>query len=160
MTQHPTSSGAVSASAASTPPRTPGGGDESTLGKAIQDVTTHAQNLVRGEVELAKAEVTTKVKSLGKGAAIGAAAGVFVLGALFLLMQGFAWLLWYLIFGDNTTYFWGFFIEAGLFLIIAAIAGAVAAKALKKGSPPTPQMAIDEAQRIRATVQHSEEAVR
>ena len=78
-----------------------------------------------------------------------------------LILHGIAWLLWYVIFGDdNAKFFWGFFIEAGILLLLAAIAGLVAARAFKKGSPPTPQMAIDEAQRIRATVQHPEEAVR
>jgi len=164
MTQHPTSpspSGATSLSAR--PPEgdgTPDRSSPSTLGQAVQDVTRHAQNLVREEVELAKAEVTGKVKSLGKGAAIGAAAGAFVLGALLLILHGIAWLIWYLLFGDDTTYFWGFFIEAAVLLVFAAIAGAVAARMLKKGTPPTPQMAIDEAQRIRATVQRPEEAVR
>ena len=117
-------------------------------------------SIEHNRIELAKAEVQGKVKTLGKGAAIGAAAGVFVLGALVLIMHGIAWLLWYLIFGDDPTYFWGFFIEAGVLLVFAAIAGLVAARAFKKGSPPTPQMAIDEAQRIRATVQRPEEAVR
>jgi hypothetical protein len=162
MTQHPSTSGAVSASDQPTPATGPAAanGDTGPLGQAIQDVSNHAQNLVRGEIELAKAEVQGKVKTLGKGAAIGAAAGLFVLGALLLVMHGIAWLLWYLLFRDDPTYFWGFFIEGGVLLIFAAIAGLVAKKAFEKGSPPTPQMAIDEAQRIRATVQHPEEAVR
>lgn len=146
MTQHPTTNG--------------GSDGTSTLAQAVQDVTTQAQHLVREEVELAKAEVTLKAKSLAKGAAVGAAAGVFALGALLLLLHGLAWLAWYLLFGDDPTYFWGYFVVAGVLLLLGAIAGMLAAKAFKKGSPPTPQMAIDEAQRIRATVQHPEEATR
>lgn len=121
------------------------------IGHAITDVTQKIQVLVREEVELAKAEVGAKASKLGKGAAIGAAAGVFVLGALVLILHGFAWLAWYLIFPDQT-YFWGFFLVAGVLLVIAAIAGLIAYRALKAGSPPTPQMAIDEAKLIRETV--------
>ena len=36
--------------------------------------------LIREEVELAKAGVSAKVTKLAKGAAVGAAAGVFLLG--------------------------------------------------------------------------------
>lgn len=121
------------------------------IGHAITDVTQKIQLLVREEVELAKAEVGAKASKLGKGAAIGAAAGVFVLGALVLILHGFAWLAWYLLF-PNETYFWGFFLVAAVLLLIAALAGFIAYRALKAGSPPTPQMAIDEAKLIRETV--------
>jgi hypothetical protein len=126
-------------------------GSPDRIGHAINDVTQKIQVLVREEVELAKAEVGAKASKLGKGAAIGAAAGIFVLGALVLILHGFAWLAWYLLFPDET-YFWGFFLVAGVLLVIAAIAGFVAYRALKAGSPPTPQMAIDEAKLIRETV--------
>jgi hypothetical protein len=125
------------------------------LKSAIDDVVLHGRALVQGEIELAKAEVTQKAKKLGKGAAIGAAAGVFVLGALLMLLHGFAWLLWYVLPFPNQTIFWGFFLEAGVLLLFAAIAGLLAARAFKAGSPPTPQMAIDEAQRIKATVEEA-----
>jgi hypothetical protein len=83
------------------------------------------------------------------------AAGVFAVFALSLLLQGFAWLAWYLIFPGNT-YFWGFFLVAGVLLLIGGLAGFVAARALRSGAPPTPQMAIEEAKLIRETVQSSE----
>ena len=56
--------------------------DKATIASAIQEITEKAQLLVKDEIELAKAEVEVKVKALGKGAAISAAAGVFVLGVL------------------------------------------------------------------------------
>jgi hypothetical protein len=124
---------------------------DTTLAQAIQDVTEKAQVLVREEIELAKAEVSTKAKKLGRGAAIGAAAGVFVMGALVLILHGIAWLLWFLIFPD-WQFFWGFFMEAGILLILAAVAGYMAARAFKAGSPPAPTMAIEEAKLIRETV--------
>ena len=121
---------------------------------AVQEVTERAQVLVREEIELAKTEITLKLQSLAKGAAIGAAAGVFVLGALVLLLHGVALLIWYAIpFGNDQTVFWGYFIEAVLLLIVAAIAGFIAMRLFKRGSPPKPELAIEEAQRIRQTVQ-------
>ena len=145
MTQHPTTSGARSVQRTDATDATPdgGGGGQSALARAVQDVTTHAQALVREEVELAKAEVTLKAKSLGKGAAIGAAAGVFALGALLLILHGLAWLVWYLFFRGGDAFFLGFFIVAVVLLIVAAVAGFVASRMFKKGTPPTPQMAID-----------------
>ncbi len=122
------------------------------IGHAITDVTQKIQLLVREEIELAKAEVGAKASKLGKGAAIGAAAGVFVLGALVLILHGFAWLAWYLLF-PNETYFWGFFLVAGR--------AAAHRRARRLHRLPRvegrqrrrrPQMAIDEAKLIRETV--------
>ena len=39
-----------------------------------------------------------------------------------------------------------------LILILGAIAGFIAMRLIKKGSPPTPQMAIEEAQLIKGTL--------
>ena len=51
----------------------------SELADAINEVADKARLLVQEEIELAKAELTEKVSGLVKGAAVGAAAGVFVL---------------------------------------------------------------------------------
>ena len=132
--------------------------DQATIASAIQEITEKTQLLVKDEIELAKTEVTLKAKALGKGAAIGAAAGVFVLAALLMLLFGLAYLAYYLLPGDELAYFWGFFFVAGLFLILAAAAGFFAARFFKKGSPPTPQMAIDEGKRIKETVDEARAA--
>src|SRR3954454_4535991 len=122
------------------------------IGQAIQEVSDRAQILVREEIELAKAEVTEKVTTLIKGAVVGAVGGVFAVFGLLFLLHGLAWLIWYLVF-PGSTYFWGFFIVAGVLFLFGALAGFLAAKAFKRGSPPTPELAIDEAKRIRETVQ-------
>jgi uncharacterized membrane protein YqjE len=125
------------------------------IAQAIQEVSERAQLLVREEIELAKAEIGEKVSKLVKGAVVGAAAGIFVVAALLLVLHGFAWLAWYELF-DNTQYFWGFFIVAAVLFLLGALAGFLAARAFKAGSPPTPDLAIDEAKRIRETVQSSQ----
>jgi uncharacterized membrane protein YqjE len=122
------------------------------IAAAIQEVSDRATLLVREEIELAKAEVTEKVTKLIKGAIVGIAAGIFVVFALIYLLHGFAWLTWYELFPDQQ-YFWGFFIVAAVLLLLGALAGYIAARAMKSGAPPTPAMAIDEAKLIKETVQ-------
>ena len=127
-------------------------GEETKIIQAIQEVTTRAQDLVREEIELAKAEVSAKISQLVKGAAVGAAAGIFAVAGLLFLLHGFAWLAYYALPVPDGTFFWGFFLVAGILFLLGAIAGFVAAKAFKRGAPPKPDMAIDEAKRIRETV--------
>ena len=125
--------------------------NETALAEAIQRVTASTQALVRDEIELAKLEVQQKVKTLGIGAAVGVAAGVFLVAAGMLILHGFAWLFWYLLFPDEQ-FFWGFFMEAGLLIIMAALAGGLAARAFKKAQPPTPDRAIAELRATQETV--------
>jgi hypothetical protein len=53
---------------------------------------------------------------------------------------------------NTFAYFWGFFAMAAILLLLAAVAGLIAAKAVKRGAPPVPKMAIEEARKIRETV--------
>jgi uncharacterized membrane protein YqjE len=122
------------------------------IAAAIAEVSERAQVLVREEIELAKVEVTEKATKLIKGAVVGIAAGIFIAMALIFALVGCAWLLYYYLPGNNYTYFWGFFAMAVILLLLGALAGLLAAKAVKKGAPPVPTMAIDEAQKIKQTV--------
>ena len=121
--------------------------EEMSVGELVFEISDRASVLVREEIELAKTEVTEKVNKLLRGGVAGGAAAVFLIAALILLMHGVAWLLNDLVF-DN---FWaGFFVEALLFLLIAAGAGFFAYRAFQSASPPTPDMAIEEAKEIKA----------
>ena len=122
------------------------------IATAIAEVSERATLLIREEVELAKAEVLEKTMKLLKGAVVGVAAGVFVLTALLFALIGCALLLYYYLPGNEFTYFWGFFAMAVILLVLGAIAGVIAARAVKRGSPPVPSMAIDEARKIRETM--------
>src|SRR3712207_2676998 len=135
------------ATAPTPPPEDP---STKSLGDLVSDVSIQTSSLIREEVELAKAEVREKVNELVKGSVVGIAAGTFAFLALILIMHGIAWLLNDLFFDDNVWL--GFFVEALLFLIVAGIAGMIAAKAFKKGAPPTPDLAIEEAKRTRAAL--------
>ena len=122
------------------------------LAETVQEISERASELVREEIELAKAEVTEKVTKLIKGAVVGIAAGIFAVVGLLFLLHGFAWLAWFVLpVGDNAI-FWGFFVVAGLLFIMAGVAGYLAVRFVKGGQPPVPEMAIDEAQRIKETI--------
>jgi uncharacterized membrane protein YqjE len=122
----------------------------SDLGKAVQEVTEKAQLIIREEIELAKAEVTEKVTRLIKGAVAGIAAGIFAVFALIYLFHSLSWLFAKLISESNVWL--GYLIVAVLLFALGALAGFLAARFVKRGAPPTPDMAIEEAQRIRETV--------
>ena len=115
-------------------------------------MTERASVLIREEIELAKAEVSAKASKLAKGAAIGAAAGVFLLGALIYALHALSWGVYKLVSDDGSSVWIGYGIVTGLLVLLAAIAGFVAYRLVKRGAPPTPQMAIEEAHLIRQTV--------
>ena len=120
---------------------------------AISEISEKAQLLVREEIELAKLEVTEKVSKLAKGAAIGAAAGIFALAGLLMLLHGFAWLAYFALpIGNEFSYFWGFFFIALVLFVLGVVAGLLAKRLFDKGSPPKPEMAMREAQLIKETV--------
>ncbi len=125
------------------PPGPPAPPEQRPLADLVVEVSENASTLVREEIELAKAEVSQKVAKILRGSAVGAAAGIFAFLALILILHGIAWLLGEELFDGNI---WaGYFVTAGIFLLIAALAGFIAFRALKAGSPPVPEQAIEEA---------------
>lgn len=124
---------------------------QQSISDAVTEISERASLLVREEIELAKAEITEKLSRLVKGLVVGAAAGIFVVTALLFVLHGFAWLGAVELFGSSEIY-WGFFLVAGLLFVFGGVAGWLAAKALRSSSSPKPEMAIDEAKRIRDTV--------
>ena len=140
-------------SAASQPPPGERSDSPKSIAAAITEVSERATLLVREEIELAKTEVAEKATKLVKGAVVGIAAGIFLITALFFVLIGCAWLLYYYLpIGNDYTYFYGFFAMAIILVVLGVIAGLLAARVVKKGSPPVPSMAIEEAQKIRETV--------
>jgi uncharacterized membrane protein YqjE len=128
------------------------------IAATLAEVSEHASLLIREEIELAKAELSEKAGKLMRGAVVGVAAGVFVLTALVFALVGCAWLLYFYLPGNTFAFFWGFFAMAVILLVLGALAGLIAARAFKKGSPPVPNMAIEEARKIRETVSAGSDA--
>jgi cobalamin biosynthesis protein CobD/CbiB len=125
--------------------------EEMTVGELVFEVSDRASVLVREEIELAKTEVTEKATELIKGSVVGIAAGVFVLVALAMLMHAVAWGINDLL--DIETAVWvGFLIEALVWLVVATFAGMLAYRAVRKGAPPKPAMAIEEAKQTKETL--------
>jgi Flp pilus assembly protein TadB len=119
----------------------------SDLGVAVQQVSEKVSVLFREEVELAKAEVTTKVKSLGRGAVAGIVGAVFGFFFLIFALLTLAWGLNSLL---NSIWL-GFAIVMVLLLILTLVAVLLTLKFVKVGAP-TPDMAIEEGKKIRATI--------
>ncbi len=125
--------------------------EEMSVGELVFEISDRATVLVREEIELAKTEVTEKLNRLLQGGVTALVAGVFVLAALVMIMHGIAWLLNDLFFEDSV---WaGFLVEAAFFLIVAAIGGLIAYKSFQKASPPTPDMAIEQAKEIKTQLE-------
>ena len=123
--------------------------DERSVGELVVDISEKTSYLIREEIELAKAEVTEKVTKLIQGSVVAIAAGVFILMALAMFMHGVAWLLNDLFFED--TVWAGFMIEALFWVLVAAGAGFFAYRQFQAGAPPTPELAIEEAKRVKET---------
>jgi len=119
------------------------------IAQAISEVSERASLLVREEIELAKAELSEKTTKLVKGAVVGVAAGVFLVIALIFVLVGCAWLIYFYLPVGDFAYFWGFFAMAVILVLLGLIAGFIAARAVKRATPPVPTMAIEEARRIR-----------
>jgi H+/Cl- antiporter ClcA len=122
------------------------------LGEIVADVSEKASQLVREEIELAKAEVKDKVSKLTRGAAVGAAAGVFLVFGITMFFHGLAFFL-------NDVFNWesdiwpGYLMVTLALFLLAILAGLLAMRLFKKGSPPTPDLAIEEAKRTRAELE-------
>jgi len=125
---------------------------EKGLGEIVTEVTSKAQLLIREEIELAKAEVTTKVSKLAKGA--GFFAGAAILGIFALI-----WLFHFLALGLADWFslkVWvGYLIVTVALLVVTGVLALLGLRSVKKGSPPTPELAIEEAKKTRAALEEA-----
>jgi len=130
----------------------PPGSADKQLGEIVTEVTSKAQLLVREEIELAKAEVTEKVSKLAKGAGFFAAAGV-------LAVFGLIWLFHFLALGIADWFslkVWvGYLIITVILFIAVGVLGMLGLRSVKKGSPPVPALAIEEAKKTRAVLEEA-----
>jgi hypothetical protein len=127
-------------------------GTPENLVNAVGEVSDRISNLVREEIELAKAEVSRKATSLLKGMIAVAAGAVFGVFALVMGLEAAAWGINAVLVPGAGSIWEGFTIVFGALAVLAILAFAIASRLLKRGAPPTPTMAIDEAKRIRETV--------
>ncbi len=110
------------------------------VGNAAKQVAEHASSLAKLEFELATLELKGKIAALGTGAAFGLAA--IVIG-LYAIGFGFATIA-----AGLAEYFptWLSLLAVTVFLLVVALGLLfLAVQALKRGSPPVPRQAIQEA---------------
>jgi hypothetical protein len=120
---------------------------EKSLGEIVSEVSEKASLLIREEIELAKAEVQQKVSKLARGAGVAVAAGVFLGFLVGILLQALSW-FWVDLFNFSQPWM-GFAITTGIMFFLTVVAGILAARWLRGGTPPTPELAIEEARRTR-----------
>jgi VIT1/CCC1 family predicted Fe2+/Mn2+ transporter len=123
---------------------------EKGLGELVTEVSEKASLLIHEEIELAKSEVKTQLTRLGTGAVVAGAAGVFfVFGLIYFFFALGNWLNEEL----DFTLWASFGIVWLLLTVLGLIAGLVAYRLFKKGSPPVPKMAIEEAKATREAIE-------
>lgn len=110
---------------------------EMSLGELVSKVTTDLSTLMRQEIELAKAEVTTEVKKASKGA--GMLGGAGYAGHLMILFLSFA-LAFAL--GSVIPLGWSSLIVAGIWAIVAAVLALNGRKQMQ-AVRPKPERTID-----------------
>lgn len=128
--------------------------EQQELAGLIKGIQDDVRTIVRGEIELVKAEILPQAKSAGIGAGLIGAAGYLAITAgtllflalSFLLSAGFvAWFGLALL----PAAFWGFAVVA---LVLALIAGILVLLAKNKMTFTPPQAAISVAQETSQTV--------
>jgi uncharacterized membrane protein YqjE len=108
------------------------------IGTSVKDVAEHASALVRLELRLAALELSRKARSLALGIALALAALLLLLYALGFGLASIAAAI------PLSTWASLLIVTVGLLVIIALLAF-FAVQAFKRGAPPVPDQAIEEA---------------
>jgi hypothetical protein len=115
-------------------------GERPGLGAAAKLVADHARTIVKLELELAATELKKKVVALGLGIGLLVGAALFGFFALaFALAAAAAGIA-----TAVSTWLALLIVAGGLFLLVGVL-GVVGLGAVRKGTPPVPQQALEEA---------------
>lgn len=118
------------------------------LVELVTSIPTLVADLVQREIDLIKAEMTAKLKALGIGAGVIAAAILLLLAMLGVLLTAGILALSLIMPGWLAA----LLVAAGL-LVIAAILALIGYRILKKGIPPVPTESIDSLKRDLKAIQ-------
>ena len=113
--------------------------DDRTLNDIIRDATAHAQALVRGEIDLAKAELRERTSALGRYLAMLASAAVLALVALIFLGHFAAQAL------NLAMPAWAAYLIVTLVFVAGAVALGLAGRKGLQSTSITPEDSIDSA---------------
>jgi Putative Actinobacterial Holin-X, holin superfamily III len=110
------------------------------VGPAAKQVAEHASSLARLELELAALELKKKAATIAAGIGLsigGALFAVFTLGFLFATVAaGLA---------TAVATWLALLITTGILLVLTATLGGIGYLLIRKGTPPVPEQAIEEA---------------
>jgi Putative Actinobacterial Holin-X, holin superfamily III len=116
---------------------------------AARQVAEQASALARLELELASLELKRKAAALGVGVGLGLGAAIFgflLLGFIFATIAAAL---------DTFLSTWlSLLIVTVLLLAITGILGMLALRSIKRGTPPVPEQAIEEARRTTDALKH------
>jgi uncharacterized membrane protein YqjE len=128
---------------------------DKSLGEIVNEISEKATLLVREEIELAKAEVTQKVTRIAKGAALATVGGVFLVFMLIYFLHGLALFLDDVLNVNPSGVWIGYGLVTGGLLVLGLLALLLAMRLFKRGTPPTPELAIAEAKRTRDVLEEA-----
>jgi uncharacterized membrane protein YqjE len=112
--------------------------EDLSLGQSTKQIAEHASALARLELKLAALEMSRKAKAMALGIGLALAALLLLLYALGFGLAAIAAAI------PLSSWASLLIVTAGLLLIVA-ILGFFAVAALKRGTPPVPDQAIEEA---------------
>ena len=128
--------------------RAPGTDQRPSLGALVADIASELSHLVRGEIDLAKAEIKESAKA-------GAAGGALLAVACLLIAMVWLLLTWAAVYGLSQgagLQLWAsFLIVAGVYLLIAVGFALLGVRNLKRARGP--EQAVAEMQRTKDIVQ-------
>jgi hypothetical protein len=128
------------------PTRTTNGG----VAPAAKQVAEHASALARLEMELASLELKQKVAKLGFGAGLLVGAAIFGLFAL-----GFGLAAAAAAIATALSTWIALLIVFGGLLLLAGVLALLGLAGMKKGTPPVPEQAIEEAKLTQTAIKSS-----
>ncbi len=115
-------------------------GERPGLGGAAKLVADHARSLVKLELALAATELKKKVAALGIGIGLLVGAAVFGLFALAFALAAAAAAI-----ATALSVWLALLIVTGGLLLLAGLLGVFGLGAVRKGTPPVPEQALEEA---------------
>jgi hypothetical protein len=115
-------------------------GNRPGLGGAAKLVADRARSIVRLEIELAASELKRKLTALGLGIGLLVGAAIFVFFAL-----GFALATIAAAIATALSTWLALLIVTGALFLLAGLLVALGLGAIRKGTPPIPEQAIQEA---------------
>jgi len=110
------------------------------IGAAAKQVAEHASSIARLEVQLALVELKRKAVALGVGIGLLVGAALFALFALVFALAAVG-----AAFATFLPVWAALLVVMGILLLVTAVCAGLGMRQFKKGSPPMPNEAIEEA---------------